>query len=497
MFAFAIYDTVLRQLFICRDRVGIKPLFYYWDGQHFAFASELKSLVNFPQVCKKTDVDAIGHFLSVGYIPAPQTIYENIFKMLPASVITISQKGLDQYPYWSMAASVQEEVRENEGQAKSELHQLLKSAVKYQLISDVPLGVFLSGGIDSSLVTALAVTQSQTQVSTFSVGFKEQRFNETPFSRQVAKHLGTQHHEFIVSVKEARDLVETMLDVYDEPYADSSAIPSMLVSALARRHVTVALGGDGADELFFGYGMYQWANRLAIPGIDMLKDPLSVVLKQGNKPRYQKASRMFDFESRQHLAHHIFSQEQGFFTQKEVKELLGMAIQPFCSKNGSAKAGKRSLNAMETQSLFDLNFYLPDDLLVKVDRASMQYGLEARVPFLDHRVVELALNLSPQLKYKNGVTKYILREILYEYVPAEIFNRPKQGFSVPLHEWLRQDLQYLIHDYLDEKIVKRYALVDNAMVQKIKKQFLEGNDFVYNRLWLLIVLHRWLAKHVN
>ncbi|MDO1448853.1 asparagine synthase (glutamine-hydrolyzing) [Rhodocytophaga aerolata] len=497
MFVFVIYDIFQQELFIFRDRVGIKPLFYYWDGQNFAFASELKSLVNFPQIHKKIDVHAIGHFLSVGYIPAPQTIYENIFKMPAASMCKLTQRGLEQTPYWTMTPSAQGSVLENEQQAKTELHELLKSAVKYQLISDVPLGVFLSGGIDSSLVTALAVSQSATRVNTFSIGFKEQKFNETQFSGGVAKHLGTQHHEFIVSVKEARDLVETMLDVYDEPYADSSAIPTMIVSALARKHVTVALGGDGADELFFGYGMYKWASRLATPGIGILKDPLSIVLKQRSKSKYQKASRMLDFEDKQHLAHHIFSQEQGFFTQKEVKELLNVDVQPFCTKNIAAKSGSRSLTAMEVQSLFDLNFYLPDDLLVKVDRASMQYGLEARVPFLDHRVVEFALNLSPHLKYKNGVSKYILKEILYEYLPAEMFNRPKQGFSIPLHEWLRQDLQYLIHDYLDEKVVKQYAIVDNAMVQQIKLQFLEGNDFVYNRLWLLIVLHRWLVKNVN
>ncbi|QHT70556.1 asparagine synthase (glutamine-hydrolyzing) [Rhodocytophaga rosea] len=497
MFAFAIYDTHTKQLYLVRDRIGIKPLFYYWDGQNFAFASELKSLVCLPQIKKNIYHEAIACFLNVGYIPAPFTIYQNIFKMPAASYIQISQAGLFQQVYWELHNVIRPHSLEDESQAKYELHNLLKSAVNYQLISDVPLGIFLSGGVDSSLITALAVSQSSAPVNTFSIGFKEQKFNESGYAAKVAAHMGTKHEEFIVSVKEAEDLVEKMLDVYDEPYADSSAIPTMMVSRLARKRVTVALGGDGADELFFGYGMYQWAKRLAIPGIEWLKNPLSAVLKQGKKSRYQKASRMFDFESKEYLANHIFSQEQGFFSRKEVNELLHIHTDPFNDLFINGKPVSRPLSAMENQSLFDLKYYLPDDLLVKVDRASMQYGLEARVPFLDHRVVEFALNLSPDLKYRNGTSKYILREILYEYIPAGIFARPKQGFSIPLHEWLRHDLQYLIHDYLSEKLVKQYGIVDYEEVDKIKTAFIAGNDFVYNRLWLLIVLHRWLKINMH
>lgn len=497
MFAFAIYDTISQDLFLFRDRIGIKPVFYFWDGKHFAFASELKSLLRLAKIGNKIQSEAISHFLNVGYIPAPQTIYENIYKMPPASFIKISKAGLFQYQYWSMPASIQAKAFEDEQQAKEQLHNLLRSAVNYQLISDVPLGIFLSGGIDSSLITALAVSQSSAPVNTFSIGFKEQKFNESNFAAEVAGYLNTRHHEFIVSVTEAKALVEKMMDVYDEPYGDSSAIPTMMVSCLARKHVTVALGGDGADELFFGYGMYKWADRLATPGIDLLKNPLSLVLKQGRNSRYQKASRMLDFENKQQLANHIFSQEQGFFTEREVKEMLNKSVKPFSDVKSVGKQTARTLNAMEIQALFDLQYYLPDDLLVKIDRASMQYGLEARVPFLDHRVVEFALNLSSDLKYKHGTSKYILRQILYDYVPARLFNRAKQGFSIPLHEWLRKDLQYLIHDYLAEKVVKQYGIVDYNMVKSITKQFMQGNDFVYNRLWLLIVLHRWLLKHVS
>jgi asparagine synthase (glutamine-hydrolysing) len=383
----------------------------------------------------------------------------------------------------------------DETSAKAQLESLLASSVNYQLISDVPLGVFLSGGIDSSLITALAVKQSAGTVNTFSIGFEESRYSEASYAKEVARHLGTSHHELIVTAREARNLIETMMDVYDEPYADSSAIPTMLVSEFARRQVTVVLCGDGADELFFGYGMYQWAQRLATPGLKYIKNPLARVLKQGRLARYQKAAGMLDYEDTDCLPGHIFSQEQGFFSRKELKEIM---ITPYpkdlCLP---ALMPGRDLTAMESQSLFDMQYYLPDDLLVKVDRASMQYGLEARVPYLDHRVVEFALNLSPDLKYKNGISKYLLKEILYQYVPRQLFERPKRGFSIPLHEWLRKDLKHLLDDYLNESLVRKAGVVKYEMVKALKRDFLEGNSYVYNRLWVLIVLHRFLWKHKN
>jgi asparagine synthase (glutamine-hydrolysing) len=239
--------------------------------------------------------------------------------------------------------------------------------------------------------------------------------------------------------------------------------------------------------------MYQWAQRLAQPGFKLFKNPLAKVLRHGRQDRYQKAAGMLDYEETDSLPGHIFSQEQGFFSRKELKEMLSTAyLKDFCLP---VMQGKRTLSAMEVQSLFDLQYYLPDDLLVKVDRASMQYGLEARVPYLDHRVVEFALNLSPELKYKNGVSKYLLKEILYQYVPRQLFERPKKGFSIPLHEWLRKDLRYLLDDYLNESLVRKAGVVNYERVKALKRDFLEGNSYVYNRLWVLIVLHRFLLKN--
>ncbi len=312
MFAFAIYHQHRKELRLVRDRLGIKPLFYYWDGQHLAFASELKALRSLPEVTLQPDPQAISRFMHRGYIPAPGTIYRNVYKLQPGHYLSMTEKGLENKPYWSLAGSLSGEVVREERAAKKQLEDLLISSVQYQLIGDVPLGVFLSGGIDSSIVAALASRQSDTKLNTFSIGFTDEKFNEAPYARAVAAHLGTEHHEFTVSAADARELAEPMLDAYDEPYADSSAIPTMLVSRLARQHVTVALCGDGGDELFFGYGMYGWAERLANPWMKAFRKPTAQLLTLPRAPRYQKAATLFDYEDEAGLPSHIFSQEQGF-----------------------------------------------------------------------------------------------------------------------------------------------------------------------------------------
>jgi asparagine synthase (glutamine-hydrolysing) len=494
MFALAIYDTQQHVLHLYRDHMGIKPIFYYWDGHSFAFASELKALLQVPAISRKIQPPAIEQFLHRGYIPAPYTIYESIYKVLPGHYVTVSSAGLHTKPYWSTNRAVHSEIITDEQQARRQLEELLLSSIRYQLVSDVPLGVLLSGGIDSSLVTALAARQWGTNLNSFSIGFKESTHNESHYAKAVATHIGTHHHEFIVSSVEAKQLVEPMLDVYDEPYADSSAIPTMLVSRLARQHVTVALCGDGGDELFFGYGMYQWANRLANPWLRNLRKPIAQLLSYRKPVRYQKAAALFNYRTEAELPSHIFSQEQGFFSNRELEFLHQHSLTP----NGrglSVEQTGRKLSAMEKQALYDLNTYLPDDLLTKVDRATMQYGLEARVPLLDYRIVEFALNLAPDLKYRNGITKYLLKEVLYQYVPKHLFNRPKQGFSIPLQAWLRTDFRYLIDDYLNQSVVDQFSIVPYEVVKQIKDRFLQGDDFVYNRLWALIVLHRWLKKY--
>ena len=505
MFAIAIYDKEKKEMHLFRDRIGIKPLFYYQDESNFAFASEIKGLTCLPQIVKEINYTSIRTFLNIGYIPPPDTIYNNIKKLSPGGYLKISKDGLDYQRYWSVGSAVSTEVISNEKKALVKLSDLLSSSVQYQLKSDVPFGVFLSGGIDSSLITAQAVNLTSVKVNTFSIGFEENRYNESEYAGSIARFLNTNHHEFIVSYKDAVGLIEKYFDAYDEPFADSSGIPTMLVSKMAGKHVTVTLSGEGGDELFLGYGFYKWAQRLNNPFIKTFHKPMGKLLAK-LPGRYERISQLLRYQDETRLKSHIFSQEQYFFSDTEMEKLLSHDFkknklsspkQPkyYQDMNEDDIYGKRKLSAMESQALFDIRYYLPGDLLTKVDRASMQYSVETRVPYLDHRLVEFALNISPNLKYRNGISKYILKQVLYQYIPERYFARPKQGFAIPLEKWLLNDLRYLIDENLSESVVRKYDIVDHNEVTRLKTEFFAGKLHLYNRIWILIVLHKWLVKN--
>ncbi len=507
MFAFAIYDQLANELYLVRDRLGIKPLNYYWDGKNLAFASEIKALLKIKQVDRTINPTAVGDFLHLGFIPAPNSIYKNINKLLPGSYLKVDKNGLSTTRYWNVNKKLTNNIITEKEEALVKLSDLLMSSVQYQLKSDVPFGVFLSGGIDSSLVTAQAVNLSSVKVNTFSIGFEENSHNESEYAKAVANHLGTNHHEFIVSYKDAINLFDSISEVYDEPNADSSFIPTMLVSKLARNFVTVTLSGEGGDELFFGYGSHQWARRLSNPWFNFVRPSLAVALSHLSS-RYQRIGKLLQTELSTNLRSHILSQEQYYFTTSEIRD-IGCApynVAGFLQdsenvdihsvlaekQTGTGKSvSVRNLTAMEQQALFDIHYYLPYDLLTKVDRSSMFYSLETRVPYLDHRVVEFAINLSPELKFHNGISKYILKQILYKYVPEKLFNRPKQGFAIPLNKWLRKELKYLIDEYLNPVTLEHAGFVKPEAVEKLLKDFFDGKDYLYNRIWLLIVLHKW------
>lgn len=504
MFAIAIYDKFKHELFVCRDRIGIKPLYYFWDGENFAFASELKALTKASHIPLKINRNSIYQFLHLGFIPAPQSIYQSVKKLESGTWMKISQKNLESQTYWNVNQAVLEKTVTKEKEAIVKLSDLLMSSVQYQIKSDVPFGVFLSGGIDSSLVTAYAVNLSGIKVNTFSIGFEENRYNESVYAKAVANHLGTNHHEFIVSHKDAIGMIDTVFDTYSEPFADSSAIPTLLVSKLARQHVTVTLSGEGGDELFLGYGAYQWARRLNQPLIKAFRKPIAGLL-ESSQSKYKRHAGYFRYPDANLQYSHTLSQEQYYFTLAELDHL--MAPDFICSPGANSieqldRFGVeinhlgRTLDPMEKQAMFDLNFYLQEDLLAKVDRASMHFSLETRVPFLDHRIIEYALNLSPGLKFKNGTSKYILKEILYQYVPQKFFDRPKQGFAIPMEKWLKNELRFLIEENLSKEVIEQAGLVNYEYVKQLKKDFFNGTTYYYSRLWLLIVLHKWMRTHV-
>lgn len=495
MFALAIYDTKKDSLHLFRDRIGIKPLFYFFDGETFAFASEIKALLDYQLIKHNLELDkkTIRQFLNLGYIAEPYTFFQNIFKFPSGHKGVFKDEKLNLEPFWEVEKQIKSVTFNNEQVAKSELETLLMDSVEKRMISDVPLGTFLSGGIDSSLITAIAQKISPNSVKTFSIGFKESKFNESEYARKVAKHLQTDHHEFIVSEKDVLALVDDFFHAYDEPYTDSSGFPTMLVSQLAKQKVSVILSGDGGDELFHGYGMYNWANRLDNPAIRTFRKPISLVLDRMSD-RHKRASNLFKYQDSSKIKSHIFSQEQYFFSQKEIKEFCSIKEEHILNE---AIRSSRNLTASEQQAIFDLKFYLKDVLMTKVDRASMRSALEVRVPLLDHRIVEFALNLDPRLKMKNGIQKYLLKELLYDYVPKPLFDRPKWGFSIPLSQWLKTDLRHLLDQYTDPKLIEKYGFVDSDYVQDIKSKYLSGQDYLYNRLWNIMVLHKNLEKYFS
>ena len=496
MFVIAIYDSQKQQLTIVRDRIGIKPLYYFYKDQKFAFASELKGLTKTEPIRNMLTLNpkAVSTFLHLGYIPAPLSIYNEISKLEAGSILTITPKGPVKKKWWDLSDNIESQTIDNPEEALATLESLLISSVRYRLISDVPFGTFLSGGIDSTIVTAVAQSISDHPINTFTLGFRNPAYNEAIHSKKIASFLGTRHHELYVSEEDALECLDPFFEAYDEPFADSSGIPSMLVARLARQSVTMALTGDGGDELFMGYGAYKWAKRMHYLHHTPIRNMLGTLLQMGDN-RYQRAAKLFDFQNGQNLRSHIFSQEQCYFSESEIENLL-FAQGPLVEVPKYATPAARKLNPAEFQALFDMYLYLPDDLLVKVDRATMAHGLEARVPLLDYRIVRFALNLDYNLKVKNGQSKWLLRTLLNKYIPPVLYEKPKRGFSIPLKQWLQADLKYLVDEYLSKEAIAKTGLIRFEAVQQLLFEFYnQRKDYLYHRVWALVVLQRWLIQN--
>jgi asparagine synthase (glutamine-hydrolysing) len=499
MFALAIYDTIQNKLTLARDQIGIKPLFYYYTEKELVFGSELKVIKEIKKKSLSINKNSIPYFLHLGYIPEPLTIYNDVCKF-PAGAyweIDLQQMSSIQQnivKYWQLENKIAANPLTNEVTAKKELKDLLINSVEKQLISDVPVGTFLSGGIDSSLVTAIASDLTSHKIKTFNIAIDTGKYNESAYARAVAKKLGTEHFEFDVKEKEVLELVDSLLSTYDEPFGDPSAFPTMIVSELAKKYVTVTLSGDGGDELFMGYGSYQWAKRLNNPLMPLVRWQLYSISTLLNE-RLQRAGQMFAYPNKHDLITHIFSTEQYYFSQQELDKLITTIPFDFYQLN-EIPATARNLSSVEKQSFWDLSSYLKDDLLVKVDRASMRSSLETRVPLLDYRIVEFSFNLQQNLKISsNGSMKYLLKEVLYDYLPEELFSRPKSGFGIPLEKWMRTDLKYLVDKYTSKAIIEKHDYVRYKVVDDIKKQYYAGKNYLYNRLWLLMILHWWLESN--
>jgi asparagine synthase (glutamine-hydrolysing) len=496
MFSIVIFDTQENDLYIFNDRIGIKPLFYSFQGERLIFSSELKTFSAYISPELSINENAINLYLHMGFIPAPFTIYNEVKKISPGSYLHYKNGRLETHLYWELKNKITKNLYSDNQETLENISSLISSSVKEHLVSDVPVGIFLSGGIDSSLITAIAADLSTKKINTFSIGFEENKFNESVHAAKIARYLGTNHNEYILSNKMALGLIDELIDVYDEPFADSSALPTMIVSKLAKEKVTVALSGDGGDELFLGYGAYTWANRLNNPAIRKSRHVIATALAVFKDNRKKRASKYFNFDNGTFLPSHILSQEQNLFSAEEVRLLRGKLPQLEMIRNKMAVDDlPRKLNPMEVQALFDIHNYLPSDLLTKIDRASMRYSLETRVPLLDHRVLEMSINISTSLKNRSNESKYILKQMLYKYIPSTFFERPKRGFAIPLEEWLSHELKEFILDHLNADNLKKTAIIKNPVyVNNLCNQFYKGETFLYNRLWTLAVLHYWKSK---
>ncbi|PLW93993.1 MAG: asparagine synthase (glutamine-hydrolyzing) [Marinilabiliales bacterium] len=486
MFAFAVYDKQEDKVFLFRDSVGIKPLFYSVSGQNLYFSSELRPLL---QSIPETTLNrkALPLYFHLGYFPGEETVVSEI-KRVPAGTYGEFKNGEIQFTRFRyLPDSAKKKLTEPYSEIKKELDNKLRTAVEGTLISDVPLGVFLSGGIDSSLVSAYASELSSKKLKSFTIASPDKNHDESSYAREIAKHLGLDHIEMMLSEKEAKELCGQLLNDMDEPLADSSFIPTYFVSALARRHVTVSLSGDGGDELFMGYGSYRWAKRINNPLYKIGAAGIRPFVKNSSSPRWQKANQYFDRKLKAYQKSNLFALEHGFFTSKDL-ENINLKIQG----NFPPHIGNKALSAKEQQALFDLEYYLRDDLLVKVDRASMLTSLEVRPPLLDHNIVAYALQIPTKKRSRGQELKSILKDLLSDKIPGKLIDRPKRGFSIPLKKWLEKDLNNLVEKHVRNPESPVFRAIDYSACMCL----LKGKNTVTSAdFWAVIVLSHFLEKH--
>lgn len=521
MFAYAVWDRKNRVLNLGRDRLGEKPLYYGWQNGIFLFGSELSALRAHPLFHPQINRDSITLLMRHNCIPAPYSIYKGIYKLPPGSLLTIDPDKPDNQPesFWRVDAAVARGLDNPYSGTPQEavlaLESLLKDAVKKQMLSDVPLGAFLSGGVDSSTIAALMQAHSSNPVRTFSMGFDVADFNEAEHAKAVAQHLGTEHTELYVSARTAREVIPQLPTMYSEPFSDSSQIPTYLVSKMAREHVTVSLSGDGGDELFSGYNRYvlsgqTWDKlsrlpigaRKALAGFltsvspttwNRFLGPVQGLISSGLAQRnigekLHKAAGVLPQETISDVYRHLVSH-----WQDPASLVLGATEPPTVLTKPNQLLQK--CNYVEQMMALDMISYLPDDILCKVDRAAMSVSLETRVPMLDHRVVEFAWQLPLDYKLRNGVGKWILREVLYKYVPKTMIERPKMGFGIPIGDWLRGPLKEWAYDLLNDRRLQQEGFFNSELVQKRWQEHQSGKFNWQYHLWDILMFQSWLAEN--
>ena len=530
MFAIAVWDFKEKRLFLIRDRFGEKPLYYGWSNGVFLFGSELKALQKYKRFSNQIDRGALSLYMKYMYVPTPYSIFRDIYKLEPGCILQIDKgtkpptlplfapfrdQGINIAQWYSisnMAQAGQKNLITDQNDAVDLIEKTLLESVRSQLISDVPLGAFLSGGIDSSVITALMQKVCKDPVKTFTIGFEESSFNEAIYAKEVSRHLGTEHHELYVTSSDAFKVIPHLPTLYDEPFADSSQIPTYLVSRLARESVTVSLSGDAGDELFGGYNRYLWGSRVwnkvrwmplivrQTLGVAINKISVNTWDSIGNSlPNSSRVSLMGDKAHR--MAHRLKN-------VKSLDDVYHSLVTEGYKEDGLVVNDKAALitkldnndivsgivDSEHRMMLLDSLTYLPDDILTKVDRAAMGVSLETRIPFLDYRVAELAWRLPLDTKINNGETKWPIRQVLYKYVPKVLIERTKAGFAIPVGQWIRGPLREWAADLLNEERIRREGYFNPELVQQLWQQHLSGKYDWTPRLWAILMFQAWLDK---
>ena len=511
MFAIALFDRENATVYLARDRIGKKPLYYWRDGENLVFASELKPIMEADGFEKRIRRDVLSRYLYQQYINAPESVFEDVYKLEPGSILSfcissvpVGGDGCRQWKYWDVGkvyAKQHGNPVKDYGEAKTQLKELLKRATAARMIADVPLGSFLSGGYDSSLITAMAQEASKEPVKTFSIGFHEERYNEAKYAKQVADYLGTSHTELYIDEKQMFDLVESIPKYYDEPFADSSQIPSMLVSALARKKVTVALSGDGGDEFYCGYNIYE--NVAQAQALDLAGAAVHGICR-------------LPLVRQSHLAEKLPFRVRVIAENRNRETKTQFGASNYVVRAGKmVRGGKNPLPChYEVESgygvgkwqvrrmLLDMDTYLPGDILCKVDRASMKYSLETRCPILDRDVMEYSYRIPHSFKFWKGDKKHILKDIAYDYIPRELLDRPKVGFGVPLDQWLRGPLKEQLLDYSERDYLERQGIFDADYVSGMIREYIRTGDggpatgANYSKLsWSFFIFEQWYRQY--
>ncbi len=504
MFAIAIFDKREERLTLIRDRAGVKPLYWYLKDGLFLFASELKSFHSHPNFQKEINRDVLALYLQYGYVMQPYSIFKSTEQLEAGHILELDLKSqtIEKREYWSIIDCYKKPLlflSDNEAINKTE--EILKRSFNYRMVSDVPVGIFLSGGYDSSLVTALLQSDRDKKINTFTIGFKERGYDESPYAKKVAKHLGTNHHDYYCSHKDALEIIPKLAEIYDEPFADDSAIPTVLVSQLAREKVTVTLSADGGDEIFAGYDEYSNILKMQkrfeyLPNI--LKSSIGLAMDSISPNNVPFNKHLYNFETRYEKIRTLLSSKNSaqmlkyrsqHFTDNQLSNLLNFnRVELKTSFDVDINDIKDDLSKMLA---IDYSTYMSNNILTKVDRATMSVGLEGREPFLDREIIEFASQLPSKFKYRDGVQKWILKEIAHKYIPKELMNRPKMGFSPPMTEWFRDELKEYFLDYLSREKLDKEGYFNTDEVIKMRDEYLNGKNVTVKKLWSILMFQMW------